>query len=147
MELGDPQSALDELEFIDSMMQSHPDVLAVRCDSYAAAGKWPALVAMSWTLVLLVPDQPRGWIQRSVALHGLKRTRQAFDLLLPAAARFPENPTISYNLACYCAQLGYLEEARRWFHLACEVGNARELALTAKDDPDLAPLAVNVSEF
>src|SRR5262245_36922608 len=51
LELGDCQSALDELEFIDKVMQSHPDVLSVRCDSYAAAMKWPAAVAIAWTLV------------------------------------------------------------------------------------------------
>lgn len=144
--LGDCQSALDELEFIDAVMQSHPDVLAVRCDIYTAAMKWPAVVAVAETLVKVIPERPSGWVRRSFALHGLKRTQQAFDLLLPAARKFPEISTIPYNLACYCAQLGKLEEARRWLHQSFEIGDATILKVAARHDPDLAPLFVNASE-
>ena len=144
--LGDCQSALDELEFIDPVMRSHPDVLAVRCDIYTTAMNWPAVVAVAWTLVKLCPDRPSGWVRRSFALHGLKQTQQAFDLLLPAARKFPEIPMIPYNLACYCAQLGKLEEARRWLHRSYEIGNARVLKSVARYDPDLAPLFVNGTE-
>jgi Flp pilus assembly protein TadD len=98
------------------------------------------------TLVQLSPDRPSGWVRRSFALHGLKRTQQAFDLLLPAVKKFPEIPTIPYNLACYCAQLGKLEEARRWLLQSYELGNARMLKSAARYDPDLAPLFVNASE-
>ena len=145
--LGDCQSALDELELIDPVMRSHPDVLAVRCDIYTAAMKWPEVVAVAWTLVNLNPDRPSGWVRRSFALHGLKQTQQAFDLLLPAARKFPEISTIPYNLACYCAQLGKLEEARRWLHQSYEIGNAKMLKLAARYDPDLAPLFASASEI
>ena len=145
--LGDWQSALDELEFIDPVMQSHPDVLAARCDIYTVARKWPAVVALAEMLVELVPERPSGWVWRSSALHGLMRTQQAFDLLLPAARKFPEIPMIPYDLACYCAQLGKLEEARRWLHQSYEVGNGRMLKGAARYDPDLAPLFVNASEI
>lgn len=145
--LGDCQSALDELELIDPVIRSHPDVLAVRCDIYTAAMKWPEVAAVAWTLVNLNPDRPSGWVRRSFALHGLKRTQLAFDLLLPAARKFPEIPTIPYNLACYCAQLGKLEEARRWLQQSYEVGNGRMLKWAARCDPDLAPLFVKASEI
>jgi len=117
----------------------------VRCDIYTAVMKWPEVVAVAETLVKLVPDKPCGWVRRSYALHGLKRTQQAFDLLLPAARKFPEIPMIPYNLACYCAQLGKLEEARRWLHQSYEIGNARILKSVARCDPDLAPLFVNAA--
>ena len=48
-----------------------------------------------------IPDEPVGWIHRSYVLHEQKRTREAWDLLLPAAKKFPEDFTIPYNLACY----------------------------------------------
>lgn len=147
LELGDCQSALDELDFINPVMRSHPDVLAVRCDIYTTAMKWPAVVAVASTLVELIPDRPSGWVRRSFALHGLKQTQQAFDLLLPAAEKFPEISTIPYNLACYCAQLGKLDEARRWLHQSYEIGNPRILKMAARHDPDLAPLFVNASEI
>lgn len=145
--LGDCQSALDELKLIDPAMQSHPDVLAVRCDIFTAAMKWPAVAAVAWALVILVPDRPSGWVRRSFALHGLKQTQQAFDLLLPAATKFPDIPTIPYNLACYCAQLGKLEDARRWLKQSCEIGDATILKVAARQDPDLAPLFVDASEI
>jgi predicted Zn-dependent protease len=145
--LGDHQSALNELELVDPLMQSHPDVLAVRCDIYSTAKEWSAVAAVAWTLVNLIPDEPCAWIQRSFALHWLKRTQQALDLLLPAAEKFPKNPTIPYNLACYCAQLGNLEEARRWLYLSFEIGDALELKLAAVCDPDLAPLLAGASEI
>jgi tetratricopeptide (TPR) repeat protein len=145
--LGDCQSAQDELELIDPRLRTHPDVLAVRCDIYTTAMKWPAVVAVASALVQLTPGRPSGWVRRSFALHGLKRTQQAFDLLLPAASRFPEISTIPYNLACYCAQLGKLEEARRWLQQACEVGNATILKTVARTDPDLSPLFVNGPEL
>jgi tetratricopeptide (TPR) repeat protein len=144
--LGDYQSALDELKLIDPVMRSHPDVLAVRCDIFTADMKWPAVVAVACALVKLVPDRPSGWVWRSFALHGLKQTQQALDLLLPAVKKFPDIPTIPYNLACYCAQLGKLEEARRWLHQSYEIGDATILKVAARQDPDLAPLFVNASE-
>jgi len=45
----------------------------------------------------------RGLKLKQLALHELKRTQEAFDLLLPAADKFPAPWTIPYNLACYCA--------------------------------------------
>ena len=144
--LGDCQSALEELESIKLPLRSHPDVLAVRCDIYTTAMKWPAVVAVASTLVALIPDRPSGWVRRSYALHGLKQTQRAFDLLLPAALRFPEIPTIPYNLACYCAQLGKLEEARRWLQQSYEIGDATILKVAARSDPDLAPLFESTSE-
>jgi hypothetical protein len=86
-------------------------------------------------------------VRRSFALHGLKQTQQAFDLLLPAVRKFPEVSTIPYNLACYCAQLGGIEEARHWLHQSYEVGNAAILKNAARNDPDLAPLFVSALEL
>jgi predicted Zn-dependent protease len=145
--LGDYQSALDELELIDPALRAHPDVLAVRCDIFTEAMKWPAVVAVASALVQLIPDRPSGWVRRSFALHGLKQTQQAFDLLLPAVRKFPEVSTIPYNLACYCAQLGGIEEARHWLHQSYEVGNAAILKNAARNDPDLAPLFVSALEL
>ena len=138
--LGDHQSAMDELKRINPLLQSHIHVLAVRCEIYTVAKNWPAVAAVAWTLVKLIPHQPHGWIQRSFALHEMRRTQQAFELLLPAAEKFPNMPTVPYNLACYCAQLGNLVEARRWLHAAYAIGDASELRLAAQSDPDLAPL-------
>ena len=53
--------------------------------------------------------------------------------------RFPKVWTIPYNLACYCAQLGRLDECRDWVKraMAIDAGTVRRAAI---DDPDLKPL-------
>ena len=48
----------------------------------------------------------------------LKRPGAAFDLFLPAAKRFPKVWLIPYNLACYCAQTGRLDECEEWLKKA-----------------------------
>lgn len=113
LELGDPVSANDELEKITTSLRSHPDVLAVRWQIYAHAKKWELCVDIAEVIIKLAPKESFGWIHRSFALHELKRTREAFDTLLPAAERFKRSWTIPYNLACYCVQLGRLDAGGR----------------------------------
>ena len=80
-----------------------------------------------------------GWVQRSFALHKLKRSQEAFDRLLPAAAQFPKEWVIPYNLACYCAQLGQPDESKVWFEKSMAI-DGKAPAKAAVDDPDLKPL-------
>lgn len=87
----------------------------------------------------LAPERSSGWIFRSFALHELKRTQEAFDLLLPISERFPKVWTIPYNLACYCAQLGRLEDCKEWFKKAMAF-DEHTVKQKAIDDPDLKPL-------
>jgi len=81
--LGNWREANEELEQIRPEMRAHPAVLLTRCEVYLKAGKWDWLVTITQTLVNVAPEKPRGWILRSYALHELKRTQEAFDLLLP----------------------------------------------------------------
>ena len=82
-----------------------------------------------------------GWVDRSYALHELKRTAEARDNLLRVVDKFPTEATMRYNLACYECQLGRLEEAKTWFQKACDVGVPDKLREMALHDPDLEPLA------
>lgn len=64
-------------------------------------------------------DDRFGGVHAAVALYRLGRTHETKELSLTLAARFPKDWSIPYNLACYCAQLGEIEEAqersrRRW---------------------------------
>jgi tetratricopeptide (TPR) repeat protein len=91
------------------------------------------------TLVKLLPDDSFGWIYRSFALHELRRTQEAFDQLLPVANKFPKVWTIPYNLACYCAQLGRLDECMAWFKKAIAIDEPT-VRRAVIEDPDLKPL-------
>jgi len=78
---------------------------------------WKACVEVTQRAVDLHSKDSWGWIQRSFALHCLKRTREAFEALIPAINLFPENITVFYNLACYAAQLGDKDGAKHWLDL------------------------------
>lgn len=137
--LGDIAAAHDELEQISAPLRAHPVVLVTRCEIYGKAGKWDAVATIADTLVKMMPDESSGWIQRSFALHELKCTQEAFDNLLPVAVKFPRVWNIPYNLACYCAQLGRLDECQDWFKKAMAI-DEETVKQQAIDDPDLKPL-------
>lgn len=139
LELGLPLEANEELEQITPERRVHPDVLEVRWKIYAREKKWEACVDIATAIIELEPGEALGWIDRSFALHELKRTQEAFDNLRPVAEQFPEAWIIPYNLACYCAQLHRLEEAQEWFRRAMAI-NETEVKKMGIDDPDLKPL-------
>ena len=141
LELGNPAEARTELAGIAADHQQHPDVLSLRWHIHAHAGDWESAMEAADALIRLDPSRADAWIHRSFALHELKRTRQAFAELRPALERFPEIWTIPYNLACYCAQLGRLADARFYLDQAGRI-DADAVQESAAKDPDLLPLRV-----
>ena len=139
LELGNHLEANEELERITPQLRAHPDVLEVRWAIYANAKKWEACVDIADAIIKLAPDRAEAWIHRSFALHELKRTQEAFDQLLPVADRFPKVWTVPYNLACYCAQLGRLDQCQEWFKKAMAI-DEHTVKRASIDDPDLKPL-------
>ena len=120
--------------------RSRPEALELRWLIQARGKRWNDAVEVARKLVQIAPNKSDSFVNLAFALHELKRTAEARDILLPVAARFPKVWTIPYNLACYAAQLGELSEARDWLAQAFRLGNAKELKVQATDDPDLAPL-------
>jgi len=139
LELGNHLEANEELEQIKPELRSHPDVLELRWHIYRRAKKWEACADIAGAIIRLAPDRADAWIHRSFALHELKRTQEAYDQLLRVADRYPKLWTIPYNLACYCAQLGRLEECQSWFKRAMAI-DEHTVRREAIDDPDLKPL-------
>jgi tetratricopeptide (TPR) repeat protein len=137
--LGNHAEADKELDEIKPQLRTHPDVLEARWLICAHAKKWDACVDLAAAIVKLAPKRSFGWIHRSYALHGLKRTQEAFDNLLPVANAFPKVWMIPYNLACYCAQLGRIEESKDWFKKAMTI-DEDTVKREGIDDPDLKPL-------
>ena len=140
MELGLPAEAWGEIGHIAPQQQEHPLTLEVRWRIHAEQGQWEDSVRVAEALVQAQPENVFGWIHRSYALHELKRTREAAELLRPALKNFPKEELIPYNLACYACQFGDLEQARALLEAAAQRGNAKEIKARALHDPDLAPL-------
>ena len=88
------------------------------------------LGSRQWLVAPRVHNAPRAW----------RRSQAAWDALIPAVDRFPEEATIPYNLACYACQLDKVDEARRWFLRALAVGEKGKLKCMASSDPDMKPL-------
>jgi predicted Zn-dependent protease len=143
LELGVPVEAACELDRIAPACQQHADVLEVRWQISAAQRDWARAVTEAEALVLADPNRDSGWIHRAYALRrapGGSLTR-AWEALLPAFERFPQNPLIPYNLACYAAQFGRLDEAWDWLDKAMKAaGDEQSIKAMALADEDLKSL-------
>jgi len=145
--LGDCSEARAELEKIQTKLRTHPDVLEVSWHLAAQEKKWEVCLSVARLLIQHVPERLSGWVNLSFALHELKMTRDAWDSLFAVADKFPGEPTIAYNLACYGAQLGRLWEAEQWLKKAFKSGNAEVLKDLALEDDDLKPLWEKIAGF
>ncbi len=142
LELGCPNDALQELGELSESNRDHPDVLELRWQIHAAAKDWSAALDDATLLVDKAPDRASGWLHRAYALRrasdgGLERAR---DALRPAFEKFPKEPLIAYNLACYACQLRQMDEARHWLHSAIKAGRKATVTRLALKDEDLRPL-------
>ena len=147
LELGNLEEANAELENIAPAMRAHPEVLEIRWLIHAKANKWEACLDIADAITKLLPENPLGWIHRSVALHALKRTAEARDSLLLVISIFKDNQVMHYNLACYECRLGHLKQAMRWLERAIDMEGKKDVRLTALEDPDLEPLWAQIGEI
>ncbi|MEO6034604.1 MAG: tetratricopeptide repeat protein [Verrucomicrobiota bacterium] len=140
LELGNPAEAHLDLDRVSSKWRLHPEVLEVRWQIFAKTQEWAKCIEVAREFAKVAPEEPRGWINLSFALHELKRTQEAHENLTGVLERFPDEWLMRYNLACYACQLGHLEEANRWLAGAGLKGDAKQIKRMAKKDPDLEPL-------
>ena len=143
LELGSPSEAAEDISRLSPQAMSHPDVLEVRWEICAATQSWDAALPVAEELVATTPKRASGWVHRAYAMRRAKGggLEKAWDVLLPAAKLFPKKPMIRYNLACYAAQMGRLDDAWNWFQkalaLAHDISPMKQMALA---DRDLEPL-------
>jgi predicted Zn-dependent protease len=138
--LGNPAEAHEELEKVTGGASYHPAVLSMRWQVYAAARWWEAAYVVAKALCELAPHSPETWICQANTLRNYKGVIDAWSMLLGVVNRFPKDAIIRYNLACYAAQMGLLEESCGWLVQAFEMEEAVQLKLAAIYDPDLQPL-------
>lgn len=140
LELGNPEEAHLELEHIAPNMRAHPHVLEMQWKVYAEAKQWKLAAETARALANVLPDHPYGWIHWAFSLHELKRTQEAWDVLLPITDKFPDDCTIAYNLACYACQLGNSKASLQWLGRALKLGGKKAVRTMALADADLKPL-------
>jgi tetratricopeptide (TPR) repeat protein len=149
LELGNESEALSELSKISPERQNNPEVLEVNWLINASKQNWPAALAAARHLVENDPTRSAGWLHRAYALRRVPEggLQAAWDALFPAAERFPNEPTIPYNLACYACQMDQMETAREWLRKAIQVGNKAKIKMMALSDSDLKPLWNEVKDW
>jgi len=149
LELGCAAEALVELGQLSKGNQNHPDTLELRWLIQADLKDWTAALASASELVSVAPTRPAGWLHRSYAIRRVPEggLQEAWDLLLPAADKFPQESVIPYNLSCYACQMGRLEESRKWLQRAVSVGSRDTIKGMALQDEDLRPLWEEIKEM
>jgi Tfp pilus assembly protein PilF len=86
----------------------------------------------------LVPAARSRTISLAYATRRANSIQAAKEILLNAEPRFPKEPAIKYNLACYFCQTGHIQKAKNYLKKAFEIDlNWRRAAL---EDEDLKPL-------
>jgi tetratricopeptide (TPR) repeat protein len=143
LELGNPAEAGEEIARITPSLLEHPDVLEMRWAVCAAGQRWEPALELAELLVEAAPERSSGWVHRAYSVRRTKGggLQKAWNTLRPVFERFPKEPVIPYNLACYASQLGRLDDAWEWLHKAMErEGNVETIKSRALADSDLRPL-------
>jgi tetratricopeptide (TPR) repeat protein len=150
LDLGNHVEANEELERIETQNRVHPDVLQVRWLIYGKAGKWDACLDIASTLTTITPDRRFGWLHRAFSLDKLGRVVEAKQVLLETVNTFGINSTFAYHLACFCARLGQIDEAKEWIQKSVELVEDEEmlkrLRLRMLDEPILAQIWKNIGD-
>lgn len=144
LELGNPAEAQAELDELPMASQAHPYVLELRWLIACAGKNWESGLELARQALRQSPDQVSGYVHQAYSLRRIKGggVPLAYEALLPAADKFPKEEIVPYNLACYCAQMGRLEEGWDWLQRALRVAAGNRLLVVARAfaDEDLGPL-------
>ena len=138
-ELGLPELALEELDLLPEEVRKSLLGMESRLSVLMQAKRWKQALPLGRELCRVAPDKTAGYIHSAFCLHELGKSREALELLSSGPAALKSEPTYHYNLACYEAALGNIEQARA--HLNVSFAMDKSLKDYARTDPDLKALA------
>lgn len=137
-ELGMMDDALSEIDSLPGPVQERLDVLQMRLFIHMRAKRWREALKISRVMCRVSPEETVGYIHAAFCLHELGRTAEAKALLLDGPSALLSEATYHYNLGCYDAALGNIEDAQAHLRVSFKLDKKfRELART---DPDLRPV-------
>lgn len=138
LELEMPSEALEEMNSLPPEYLHRPDVIRLRVGIALQASEWHIGLALSRQLCAMEPRESLGFIHAAYCLHELGRTAEAKQTLLDGPQTLLLEATYYYNMGCYHARLGEIEDAQVYVERAFELDPAfRE---NARFDPDLENL-------
>jgi len=137
-ELDMTRESMTELDAISEEYQDRPEVLQVRLHNLMRHKRWSQALRVSQKLCRIAPECCTGFLHASFCLHELGKTAEAKKLLLKGPPLLLKEPIYYYNMGCYEALLGNVDNAQFHLQTSFEMDSAfRELA---KQDPDLKAL-------
>jgi predicted Zn-dependent protease len=136
LELGMAEEALAELSSIPDIGNRDPDIVELHLHVLIQAKRWAEALSAAEELLRIRPLAIPAYIHGAFALHELRRTAEARDLLLKGPEELRKDPTFHYNIGCYEAVLGNREAALRSLNQSFALDDSyRDFA---RHDPDLA---------
>lgn len=140
LELNLPQEAAHELKSLSEEAQCDPLAIVLWMHVHYALAQWEQCLESATKLIRDAAAKAHPYVSGSIALYRLHRTQDAWDFLRPVLDKFRDDWSVPYNLACYAAQLGRLEDALEMFNLASKRGDAAKIKAHGLKDPDLEPI-------
>lgn len=138
VELSMTDDALAELDGLSVEQNNLQGVLQVRLFVLMRGRRWADALDVCERLVGLFSAETTGYIHGAFCLHELDRTREAKDLLLRGPASLLREATYYYNMGCYDAVLGNIEDAQHALEISFRMDD--KFRQIAKIDPDLRVL-------
>jgi tetratricopeptide (TPR) repeat protein len=138
LELGMPAEALVELDNLPESMAGHAEILQLKLVILMQLRSWEAGAGLCQQLRDLFPQITVGYVHGAFCLHEMGRTKEAKALLLSGPAALLREATYHYNLGCYEAVLGNVEEAMQYLRTSFAMDH--NFRIIAKRDPDLRML-------
>jgi Flp pilus assembly protein TadD len=138
IELGLPDMAWDELHTLPDADRRLPEVQEFILGLLIRENRWEEAVATGHGLCTAPEMPPSIFIHTAFALHELGRTPEARALLLAGPPALRSDPLFHYNMACYLAVAGDLQDAEVCLRTAFQMDP--KLRVHACTDPDLREL-------
>lgn len=136
--LGLKTEAAEALAEITGADREATPVLVMTMVVACERADWSAAARIGAVLCEREPNIPEHWVQWAYAARRHSGLAQAREILMRGLGLHPREAVFHFNLACYEAQLGHLDDARAFLETACGLDESfKELA---KTDEDLEPL-------
>ena len=136
--LGLLNEALAELKSVPITEQNDAAVLLARTRLLLHKKDWTSAEKLARNGMALHPHEGEFTVQRAFALHQMRKTQRAAEVLLEAPHWIRRTGILHYNLACYEARLGDLSAARECIDAAIQINAG--IKKNARLDPDLQAL-------
>lgn len=139
IELEMYDEALRELDEVSPELRVREETLHMRLFIVMRCRRWNEALKVCDALRASNSDLTTGYIHGAFCLHELGRTEEAKAMLLSGPATLLREATYYYNLGCYDAVLGNVEDAQHALLISFRMDDKfREIA---KHDPDLRAVA------